>query len=78
MISRLYGYLAAAGGVLAFIAAIFLKGKSEGRADEQARQTEQTLDDVTTHKEIADDVGSLSDAELDARNAPWVRLSGGR
>lgn len=39
----------------------------------EAKQAERDASAISKHKEIRDETGRLSDAELDDRNAPWVR-----
>lgn len=43
MINRIYGYLAAVGGIILAIGAVFLRGKSAGKQQQEAKHNESVL-----------------------------------
>lgn len=49
-------------GVLGVLALLF-KGRSEGREQERAKQTQEVLDNVKDAKKVADDVAATDAAE---------------
>ena len=66
-------YLAAAGGLIVAIALAFLKGRAEGNQAAKAEQAKARDKALSESKEIENETDSMSDADLDRANRPWVR-----
>lgn len=68
------GLLGALAGLGAFLA--YRTGRERGGADAAAKQKKADEKAVKDHDKIAADTDRMSDDELDASNAPWVRKRG--
>lgn len=68
------GLLGAIAGLGAFLA--YRTGRERGGADAAAKQKKADEKAVKDHDKIAADTDRMSDDELDASNAPWVRKRG--
>lgn len=51
MINRIYTYLAALGGILLAIGAVFLRGKRAGKKEVEAKNNEETLAQIRKTQE---------------------------
>lgn len=65
-------------GLVAAVAAIitagaYRAGRTHGAATATDRQNKANEKAVNDHADIKADAGRMSDADLDARNDPWVR-----
>lgn len=69
ILSWAWPYIAGALGVLLVI----FQQRRAGAKAERAKQAERDASAIKQHKEIRDETGRLSDADLDAANRPWVR-----
>lgn len=56
-----------------FMAGIYRHGRNTGRADQQAETDEANEKAVKDYDRIKAETDRMSDADLDAANAPWVR-----
>lgn len=82
ILSRVWGYLAAAAAVVAAVSIIFVRGRASGRAvertereaaiDEQAAKARKEARDVQNQVAAADD-----DGVADRLKSDWVRRPGG-
>lgn len=73
MLFRIKLWLLGAGAVVAALFGMYLKIQADARTIARNRQTEELLGAVKQHKGIRDVAKTLSDAELDRRNAKWLR-----
>ncbi|MDI6027040.1 hypothetical protein QBK99_12650 [Corticibacterium sp. UT-5YL-CI-8] len=67
--SKLAGYLAAIGAVLAVLFAAYSKGKT----DAAVKQTEQRLENIETARKVEDEVDRLDPDGVDDRLGKWMR-----
>lgn len=67
MISRIQAWLAALGVALAAILGAWLRGRSQGKADAQARQDADYRETRGRIDDAGKDVDSLSDADIRER-----------
>lgn len=67
--SKIAGYLAAAGAVLAVLFAAYSKGKT----DAAVKQTEQRLDNIKTARKVEDEVNRLDPDGVDDALGKWMR-----
>lgn len=66
MIGKIKGWLAALGVALAAIAAAWLRGRSQGKADAQAQQ-DKAYRETRGKIDAVEDPGKLSDADVRER-----------
>lgn len=71
--SKVSGWLAGAGALIALGFGIWLKGRQEGKAAIRAEQDQRRAEARQARKEIDNEVDGLGHADLDHRMAPWVR-----
>lgn len=71
--SKISGWLAGAGGVLAIGFGVWLKGRQSGKAALQAEQDQRRAEARHARKEIDDEVDGLGHADLDGRLDRWLR-----
>ena len=67
MLTKLYGYLLGAAGLIVAILTALGLAKREGKKEAQAEQTEVSLKAAKEASENAQNVRNLSDADLDER-----------
>ena len=67
--SKIAGYLAAVGAVLAVLFAAYSKGKT----DAAVKQTEQRLDNIKTARKVEDEVNRLDPDGVDDALGKWMR-----
>lgn len=67
--SKLAGYLAAIGAVLAVLFAAYSKGKT----DAAVKQTEQRLENIETARKVEDEIDRLDPDGVDDRLGKWMR-----
>lgn len=65
--------LALAGVALAFVAAVFLKGRAAGVASQRARQQRRQLEAVETRRKVDDEVARRPGAARRERLRDWAR-----
>lgn len=70
---RLVGYLLAAGGVLAALVAIWLKGRSDGKAIMREEQERHRREAIANKRKLDSEIDELAPADLDHRYGRWVR-----
>ncbi len=67
MLSKIYGYLAGFGALVIAIFAAWGMAKRQGRKEEQAAETEKSLEQAKVANEIDAKVRNLSQPDLDKR-----------
>lgn len=73
--SKVSGWLAGAGALIALGFGIWLKGRQEGKAAIRAEQDQKRAEARQAKKESDDEVDGLGHADLDERFNRWVRGS---
>lgn len=74
--SKVGGYLAAAGGVLAFVVGVFLYGRREGARSAEAAQARKNAAIVKKARGVENEVDGLSGDDIDDRLGEWMRDDG--
>ena len=73
MINRIYAYLALAGGVIVTLLLAFTRGKQSGKQQTEAKQNEQTLDNVAQAKQIENNVTGSDTVTRNRLRTKWTR-----
>ncbi len=73
--SKLTGWFAGAGALVALGFGLWLKGRQEGKAAMRAEQDQKRAEARQAKKESDDEVDGLGHADLDERFNRWVRGS---
>lgn len=71
--SRISGWLAGAGALIALGFGLWLKGRQEGKAVMQAERDQKLAEARKARKELDDEVDGLGHADLDQRMSRWLR-----
>lgn len=66
-------WLIAAGIAIGIGLAIFFKGKSSGKEEEQNKQLKATVKSEKERRDVEDDVRKSDSSELDGMLKPWQR-----
>jgi hypothetical protein len=73
MISKLYQWIGGALLLLGGVLALFLKGKSVGKKQEQQKQAEAQAETVKEVQDVQNEVARLPDSAIDERLSKWTR-----
>lgn len=68
-----FKFIATLFGFLAAMAAIYFKGRQEGKKENREKQNEKTREFIEKNLEIRYDVERLSDDELDSELQKWKK-----
>lgn len=71
--SKVGGYLAAAGGAIAFVFAIFFYGRSSGKSDAEAAAAKRNAESVRKARGVENEIQGISDDDVDRRLGKWMR-----
>jgi hypothetical protein len=61
LINRIYTYLAMAGGFIVTLLVAFMRGKSQGKQQAEAKQNEAIIDNVAKKQQVQNNVAAMSD-----------------
>jgi hypothetical protein len=73
LLGKLKGWLIGVFAILISISYIYLKGRSDGKANAEVDAAEALKNDVRSAKGIRDNVDSLTPTDLDKRLSKWTR-----
>ncbi|WP_420104570.1 hypothetical protein [Bosea sp. (in: a-proteobacteria)] len=73
LLSEFGGYLAAAGGAVALLIGVWLKGHRTGRAEQQAEQDRHRTEAIAAKRKSDSEIDDLAPADRDQRFDRWVR-----
>lgn len=73
--NKLWGYILGALGAIAFLAGIYLKGRSDQKAKAEIKELQARAKNLVIKKDVNEKVNHLSDADVDAslRKSGWLR-----
>lgn len=71
--SKIGGYVAAIGGVLAFVIGVFLYGRREGKQSAEDAQARKNATSVKRARGVENEVDGLSGPDVDGRLGKWMR-----
>lgn len=71
--NKVYGYVIAGGAVVALLAGIYLKGRSDYKSDAEVKQVKKNLKDLQEANKIEDDVRDMSESRVDSELSKWMR-----
>ncbi len=74
---RVAGWVAAAGAVFAFLLAVFLKGRSDGKAVMREEQERHRREAVANKRKLDSEIDDLAPADIDAGLRKWMRDGSG-
>jgi beta-lactamase regulating signal transducer with metallopeptidase domain len=78
ILARIKMYLWIIGAALVAVVTVYFRGKADGRDDLEYEIKDKRLEDMTTAKEIEDEIEILDDTGLADRASKWVRNGDGR
>ncbi|GHC61707.1 hypothetical protein [Limoniibacter endophyticus] len=73
MLSRIKGWLIAAGAALAIVASAFLYGRSSGQSATAIRRAEDRIKASNEARKIEDETSKLGGGDLDDALGRWMR-----
>lgn len=73
LFAPVWRWLAAAGAVIAAIAAVYLKGRREGKAAMQAEQDRLRQQAIENKRKLENEIDALGPADVDRRIDRWLR-----
>lgn len=73
LIANFGGYIAAAGGAIALVAGVWLKGRQSAKADLQQEQDRHRAEAITAKRKSDSEIDDLGAADVDQRMSHWLR-----
>lgn len=71
--AKFAGWAVGAGAILAAIGGVWLKGRSDGKAAEQAAIARHRAEAIENKRKLDDEIDNLAPADVDERFDRWVR-----
>ena len=73
LLGKLKIYAALLGAAALAVITVYYRGKADGRDDLEYEIKDDRLDKLLTAKEVQDELQNISDGDIAARAARWVR-----
>lgn len=70
---KIKGWVVAAGAALAIVGAVYLKGRSDQKSNDQNKELKTRLDSVKKSKEVSDEVRKMSPSDVDRELDRFMR-----